>query len=181
MNTNNITYRIRVIIPQGNDQDRLVSISQFPTPTEEIQKQWIQRITDYLWGPQSDNSHTSIRPWDLILNPDDGSVDSLPVPATAEGESTSTDMYPPHYRIPPASIASLDKKEQIHRQERFAFGSLLYEIACGNKPFEGLKDEEDVQRCYSIGEFPADVQTLPPPLLVAILSSWSDEFAKFRM
>ena len=84
-------------------------------------------------------------------------------------------MYSAHYRIPPTSIDSLEGQEQINRQERFAFATLLYEIGSG-KPFEWLNDEE-VQQRYSNGEFPNDVRILPPHLFIAILSFWSPEFA----
>lgn len=38
-------------------------------------------------------------------------------------------MYPAHYRIPPTTIDSLEQQEQINRQERFAFATLLYDVS----------------------------------------------------
>ncbi|KAF7503454.1 hypothetical protein GJ744_003746 [Endocarpon pusillum] len=124
--------------------------------------------TDYIWGPGSNqgDSRQVIRPWDFILR-SDGSFDSLPVPNLKQ--NTSSGVYSAHYRIPPASIQAFDQQEQVKRQDRFAFGTLVYEIASGKKPLEGLSDEE-VQQHYSNAEFLDDVSKLPPGLLITILS-----------
>jgi hypothetical protein len=172
MITEDVIYRIRVRVAHSDDEYLFVNMSEFSGGADEVRKQWIEKITDHIWGSQSNSSLGVIRPWDFILAPD-GSVESLPV-SHIEGESSG--MYPAHYRIPPTSIDSLGRQEQINRQERFAFGTLLYEIGSGKKPFEWLSNEEAQQR-YSNAEFPNDVKTLPPPLFIAILSFWSVEFA----
>ena len=155
MTAKEITCRIRVRVAHSNDEDRLVSMNEFSNCSEGLRKQWVERITDYIWGSQSESSLQAIRPWDFILGPD-GSVESLPV-SKIEGESSG--VYPAHYRIPPTSIDSLERREQINRQERFAFATLLYEICSGKKPFNWLSSEE-VQQCYSNAEVPDDVKTL---------------------
>lgn len=176
MSTEDVIYRIRVRIAHDDDEDHFVNMSEFSDGSEEVRKQWVEKITDHIWGSQSNSSLGSIRPWDFILAPD-GSVESLPV---SQIERESSRMYPAHYRIPPTSIDSLGRQEQIDRQERFAFATLLYEIGSGKKPFEWLSDEELQQR-YSNAEFPNDVRTLPPLLFIAILSFWSVEFAEISM
>jgi hypothetical protein len=119
-----------------------------------------EKNTNHIWGRQSNGLRKSIRPWDFILDLD-GSVESLPGPEM-EGE------------IPSASIDSLPQQDQMTRQERFAFASLLYEVTSGRKPFEELSSDE-VQHYYSNAEFPDDVRTLPR--FIVILSFWSVEFA----
>lgn len=167
-----VPYRLRLRVVDGNDNHRLVDISEHPEVTEETRKRWILKVTDYIWGPRSDHSFTAIRPWDFIVSVD-GAVESLPV---SDVNRKGNGMYPPRYRIPPTSIQSLEEKEKVRRQERFAFASLLYEIGCNKKPFEELNDEELQQR-YSDADFPEDVRSLPLPLFINILSNWSVEFA----
>jgi Interferon-induced 6-16 family len=175
MATNDVSYRVRVRIDQESDEDRLVSINEATRVPAELRKQWVEKITEYIWAPGGRNqSRDAIRPWDFILNPD-GSIESLPV-AHAENE-LSSGLYPARHRIPPSSIDTLTQQDQIDRQERFAFGTLLYQVALGKKLFEGLSDEE-VQQRYRLAEFPDDVETLHPSLFIAILSLWSLEFAK---
>ena len=177
MATEDVPYRFRVRIPHADGEDHLVNMSEFSDGSEAVRKQWVEKITDHIWGSQNTSSSLEvIRPWDFILGPD-GSVESLSV-SEIEVEGQSSGMYPARYRIPPASIESMGQQEKINRQERFAFGTLLYEIGSGKKPFELLSDEE-VQQRYSNAEFPNDVRTLPPPLFIAILSLWSVEFAEF--
>lgn len=172
MITQDVTYRIRVRSFHSDNEDHFVNMNEFSNGSEEVRKQWVEKITDHIWGSQGNSSLGSIRPWDFILDPD-GSVESLPV-SPIEGKSSG--MYPAHYRIPPTSIDVLERQEQTDRQERFAFATLLYEIGSGKKPFEGLSSEE-VQQRYGNAEFPDDVRILSPPLFIAILSLWSVEFA----
>lgn len=168
--TGEVTYRVRIRDVRGEKDVRLVDINDYSGSNDGLRKQWVEKITNHIWCLQSNSLRKTIRPWDFILHLD-GSVESLPVPEM-EGESRAT--YPAHYRIPPASIDSLPPQDQITRQERFAFASLLYEVTSGRKPFEGLSSDE-VQHHYSNAEFPDDVRTLP--LFIAILSFWSVEFA----
>lgn len=180
MTIEDVPYRIRVRVSHADIEDHLVNMSEFSDGSEEVRKQWVEKITDHIWGSQNTSSSLEvIRPWDFILGPD-GSVESLTISSKPEGEGQSSGMYPARYRIPPASIDSLGRQEKINRQERFAFATLLYEIASGKKPFELLSDEE-VQQRYSNAEFPNDVRTLPPPLLITILSFWSVEFAELSI
>ena len=100
MTTQDVTYRIRVRIFHSDNEDHFVNMNEFSNGSEEVRKQWVEKITDHIWGSQYNSSLGSIRPWDFILAPD-GSVESLPV-SQIEGESSG--MYPAHYRIPPTSI-----------------------------------------------------------------------------
>lgn len=44
-------------------------MSEFSDGSEEVRKQWVEKITDHIWGSQSNNSLGVIRPWDFILAP----------------------------------------------------------------------------------------------------------------
>ena len=157
MSTEDVIYCIRVRIAHNDDEDHFVNMSEFSDGSEEVRKQCLEKITNHIWGSQSNSSLGVIRPWDFILAPD-GSVESLPV-SQIEGESSG--MYPAHYRIPPTSIDSLGRQEQTDRQERFAFATLPYEIGSGKKPFEWLSNEELQQR-YSNAGFPNELGLINP-------------------
>jgi hypothetical protein len=158
--TGEVTYRVRIRDVRSEKDVRLLDINDFSGSNDKPRKQWVEKITNHIWGRQSNGLRKTIRPWDFILDLD-GSVESLPGPEM-EGE------------IPSARIDSLPQQDQMTRQERFAFASLLYEVTSGRKPFEELSSDE-VQHYYSNAEFPDDVRTLPR--FIVILSFWSVEFA----
>jgi hypothetical protein len=68
-------------------------------------------------------------------------------------------VYPARFRIPPDTVLRLGEEEKNKRSVMFALGSLLYEINSGNKPFEGLSDDE-VQLRFSNGDFPDNIKSL---------------------
>lgn len=163
-----------------NDRAHLVNISAAPDVPQEVKARWIAAMTAHMWDAHGNWSPeaSTIRPWKFIADLD-GSVESLPpsdVVVVGGEERSSSGMYPAHYRIPPRSIVALSPREQIARQERFAFASLLYEIWLQRRPFAQLSDEEAQQR-YANAEFPDHVTALPAHLFVLVLSNWSVEFA----
>jgi hypothetical protein len=135
--TGEVTYRVRIRDVRNEKDVRLLDINDFSGSNDKLRKQWVENIANHIWGLQSNGLRKTVRPWGFILDLD-GSVESLPVPEM-EGENRAT--YPAHYRIPPASTGSLPQQDQITRQERFAFASLLYEVMSGRKPFEGLSSD----------------------------------------
>ena len=141
-------------------------IKGLPDATEKLRLQWVEGI-DKLFssGP---SSVANIRPWDILLLKD-GSVEVL---SLEEGGRSS---YPSRFRIPPCNVRGLDEAEKVKRAERFALGSLLYEVMTTNKPFEELSDEQ-VQDHYSRGLFPDDVFSVA--MGPYILGCWSVEFAE---
>lgn len=50
MITEDVTYRIRVRIAHGDDEDHFVKMSEFSDGSEEVRKQWVEKITDHIWG-----------------------------------------------------------------------------------------------------------------------------------
>ncbi len=63
----------------------------------------------------------------------------------------------------------------MKRAERFALGSLLYEVMTANEPFEKVSDDE-VQDHYGRGIFPDDVFSMA--MGPYILGCWSLEFER---
>ena len=143
-------------------------MNEYSDGSEKLQKQWVERITDYIWGSQSNSSLRVIRSWDFILA-FDGSIESLPV-SQIEGESHG--MYSTHYCIPSTSIDSLERQEQINRQGHFAFVTLIYEIDSSKKPFGWLNNEE-MQRWRVLKR----CQNSPTSSLHCHPVIWSPDFA----
>ena len=174
-----VVCRVRVQVGRINDRDQEktpVNLQDLPEVSEPVRKQWARKVSDLIETSTFAEQSTAIRPCDLVLI-HDGEVQALPAPdAAEEGDA----LYPAQFRIPPASVQSLSPTERVQRQELFALGSLLYEIATGTKPFEGASDHE-VQSRYCKGEFPDDLRKLSLDVLLAILSCWSLEFRSFSL
>ena len=167
------TCRIRVKWPRSEDPGQLVTqslkdVKSSPKLTEELLHKWISNLVKSFVS--SPTSATTIRPWDILLH-QDGSIETL---SSEKGSPTPT-IYPSRFRIPPATIHGLDEAEKAKRAEKFALGSLLYELVTANEPFEQLLDDE-VQRRYGRGEFPDDVFSMA--MGPYILGCWSLEFEK---
>lgn len=136
--------------------------------TEQLLQQWISNLVESF--SSTPTSATTVRPWDILLH-EDGSVETL----SSEKKQIAPSLYPSRFRIPPATIHGLDEAEQVKRAEKFALGSLLYELITANEPFEQLRDDE-VQHRYDRGEFPDDVFSMA--MGAYILGCWSLEFEK---
>jgi len=86
-------------------------------------------------------------------------------------------VYPPRYRIPQSTISKLHLQEQVWRSEKFALGTLLYELLTGRTIIEGEFD--DMVRDHNItGIFPS-LTELPSPWPYVIYSCWSAEFGRY--
>ena len=165
--------RIRVKWQRSEASDELVTqslkdIKSSPKVTEELRQKWILNLTKSF--SSTPTSAATIRPWDIILHPD-GSLEIL----SSEKENPAPSLYPSRFRIPPRTIHGLDEADKVKRAERFALGSLLYEIIMAYEPFEQLRDDE-VQHRYERGEFPDDVFAMA--MGPYILACWSLEFEK---
>ena len=51
-------------------------MNEFSDGSEKLQKQWVEIITDYIWGSQSNSFLRVILSWDFILAID-GSIGSV--------------------------------------------------------------------------------------------------------
>lgn len=167
------TCRIRVKWPPSDDSSELVTqglkdMKSSPKLTEELRQQWTVRLVNSF--SSTPTSATTIRSWDILLH-NDGSVETL----SLEKESPAPSLYPSRFRIPPRTIHGLKEAEKVKRAEKFALGSLLYQIITANEPFEQLHDDE-VQDLYRRGEFPDDVFSMA--MGPYILACWSLEFQK---
>lgn len=168
MAVHDLPCRLRAKVTDGDDES-YVNMGELPETSKEVRAQWIEEMMRHMQGERSSEA---IRPWDFVVALD-GSVKCVP-DLDAKGESSG--LYPANYRIPPSSINSMERPEQIMRQESFALASLIYESWFGEAPHEGL-DSEEVQQRYSNARFPEDVKDLPSHLFITVLSNWSVEFA----
>lgn len=164
------TCRIRVKWSRGDVPDEhairsLRDIKGLPDMTEILRQQWAKGIVELFLSP---NPFATIRPWDILLL-QDGSVDALSL------ENGGRRFYPSRFRIPLKTVFGLDEAEKVKRAERFALGSLLYEVMTASEPFEELSDD-DVRDHFRHGNFPDDVFSMA--MGPYILSCWSLEFEK---
>lgn len=162
--------RIQVKWPRSDGLEdaiqSLKDIKGLPNMTEKLRFQWTEGIVKlFSSGPKQ---VAIIRPWDILLHRD-GSVQTL------SSEKGDRGPYPSRFRIPPQNIFGLDEGEKVKHAEKFALGSLLYEVMTATKPFEELSDDE-VQDHYSRGIFPEDVFSMA--IGPYILGCWSPEFKK---
>lgn len=171
MDTELTTCRIQVKWQSGEAPEEysiqsLKDTKGLPDVTEKLRQQWIEGIVNsFSSGP---SSVANIRPWDILLH-QDGSVELL------SSEKGGRSFYPSRFRIPACNVRGLDDAEKVKRAEKFALGSLLYQVVTTNQPFDELSDDE-VQDHYSRGDFPDDVFSLA--MGPYILGCWSLEFEK---
>jgi hypothetical protein len=125
------------------------------------------------------NAATRIRPISLVLNLD-GIVQVEPVHRVFA--DTPPGIYITRYRIPMSTIRDFPLEEQVWRAEKFALGTLLYELLVGHRIFEGLPDDEVEHRYRQATTFPdlaTDLGNLPIYLQYLIYTCWSAEFGRY--
>jgi len=103
----------------------------------------------------------------------DGTVQAEPVGTVLSGNPPGD--YPARYRIPTHTIRDLPLQEKIWRAEKFALGTLLYELLSGHRIFEGLSDQE-VQNKFTDGNTFPDISEVPILFQRLIYACWSAEF-----
>jgi hypothetical protein len=86
-------------------------------------------------------------------------------------------QYPHPFRIPPATLFGLPEQECITRAQQFAVGSLIYTIMVGKPPFADL-DDSLVRQNFERGIYPPETMEFPLDVAIAVLGSWSQEFAQ---
>jgi hypothetical protein len=116
---------------------------------------------------------TRIRPISLILDLN-GTVEAEPVHRTFPD---NPGVYPARYRIP--VFTGCPPRERVWRAEKFALGTLLYELFSGHRIFQGQSDNE-VQLRYSRAAFP-DLEEEGLPILFQnlIYACWSADFGRY--
>jgi hypothetical protein len=142
------------------------------TPIEVLWKLALQFIK--FIHPIGGTSTTQIRPISLILNLD-ATVEAEPVRMGVANNYPG--VYPPRYRIPMSTIGNLPLEEQVWRSEKFALGTLLYELFAGHTIFEGMSNDE-VQDRYGKGATFPDLTELPALVQCLIYACWSAEFGR---
>ena len=164
-----IPYSVQVKIE--NEETVPINSYDFSTAPADIRQRWVEQIIKDLQPGQK--GLTAVRPCEIVVNIN-GTVEIRADPASSTEEKHQY-VYPDRFRIPPATVEGLPLVEQASRAEMFAFGSLVYQIYSGHKPFEYLPDD-CVEERFANAEFPRDTLDLDQwPL---ILSSWSFEFAR---
>ena len=142
--------RVRFNVSSAGNAANLVDLVDCPEVGLDTRMKWIDGVARaFLPTPDPLNN---IREWDIVLNLD-GTIELLAV------QPSGGDHYPAQFRIPPNKLEGLNQEERAKKAERFAMGSLLYQIMSGRRPLEGMSDEE-VQHRFSAGEFPDDVFTI---------------------
>lgn len=163
-----IPYRVQVKIE--NEETVPINSYDFSTTPADIRQRSVEQIIKDLQPGQK--GLTAIRTCDIILNTN-GTVEICAELASSAEKHQY--VYPDRFRIPPATVEDLPLDQQASRAEMFAFGSLVYHIYSGHKPFEHLPDD-GVEERFANAEYPRDTFDLDPwPM---ILSSWSLEFAR---
>lgn len=56
MITEDVDYHIHMKLAHSDDEDHFVNMNEFSNSSEEVQKEWVERITDYIWGSQNNSS-----------------------------------------------------------------------------------------------------------------------------
>lgn len=159
-----------VLVGMENSTPISINSYDFSTASAEIRQHWVEHIIEDLQPGRS--GLEAIRACQILLN-SNGNADVRLEPTLYDENHHY--VYPARFRIPPATIEDLPSGDQARRAEMFAFGSLLYHIYSGHKPFNNLS-EELVEAYFANAEFPHDILDLDKwPM---ILSSWSLEFAR---
>ena len=159
-----------VLVNTENEDYVPIESYDFSTISVDTRHQWGERIIQDLQSGRT--GLQAIRACKIVLHKD-GTAD-VDVAPTLPAEKYRY-VYPTRFRIPPAAIAELPLEEQVVRAENFAFGSLLYHIHSGHRPFDNLPDEY-VEARFASAEIPNDLLSLDQ--WPVILSCWSFEFAR---
>lgn len=126
---------------------------------------------------------TRIRPISLRVTLDlDGKVQVEAEPirmlVDTNPHPTPAAVYPARYRIPPSMIRGLPLEAQVWRSEKFALGTLLYELYTGQKIFDGKTDNEVQDQYRRAATFP-NLESLPAWIQCLIYVCWSAEFGRY--
>jgi Interferon-induced 6-16 family len=120
---------------------------------------------------------TRIRPISLILDLD-GTVQAKPIRMLVDNKPGLHAVYPARFRIPPSMIRGLPLEEQVWRSEKFALGTLLYELYASERIFDGRSDDEVQDQYRRATTFP-NLESLPALMQCLIYACWSAEFGRY--
>jgi len=161
-NTSQVPCRIRVVTTEKYAADW----------KEEVALRFIK----FVHSTRTNNVCHSIHPISLIVNMN-GTIHAKPVHVVVPANALPG-FYPARYRIPMPTISKLSLKEQVWRAEKFALGTLLYELFTGHRIFEGLSDEEIQNHYREADQFP-EIDNLPVHVQCLIYACWSAEFGRY--
>ncbi|KAI9763893.1 MAG: hypothetical protein M1840_009005 [Geoglossum simile] len=113
--------------------DELYSLTSCSDVGIVVRQQWVKEV---ILAFKSPSDTDIIRAWDFVLHLD-GAVETRPTAPTGHDF-----VYPVSFRAPPSLLDEPDQAARVKRLEKFALGSLIYEILSGSKPFSGLSDSE---------------------------------------
>lgn len=105
-------------------------------------------------------------------------VQAEPIRMLADTNPHLTAVYPARYRIPPSMIQGLQLREQVWRSEKFALGTLLYELFTGHRIFDGQSDIQVQNQYRRAATFPS-LESLPAFIQCLIYACWSAEFGRY--
>jgi len=105
-------------------------------------------------------------------------VQADPIHMLADSIPHVTAVYPARYRIPPSMINGLQLEEQVWRSEKFALGTLLYELYTGQRIFPGQSDVEVQNQYRRAATFP-NLESLPALIQCFVYACWSAEFGRY--
>lgn len=161
-NKTDVPCDIQVKDPNGS----LLALSDIPNAARtELALKLIKHF-----HPPAENT-TRIRPISLVLFTD-GTMQTVPVHMVHSDNRPGT--YPPWYRLPPMRD-NLSPQEQVWRAEKFALGTLLYEVLVGRRMFEG-EPRGQIQQRYASATFPQLGGELPAWAHPLIYACWSAAF-----
>jgi len=144
-----------------------------PEVSDHIREQLALKFIKFI-HPIRNDSPTRIRPISLIWD-SDGTVKARRVRFPGDNQPSA---YPARYRIPTRMIHDLPLHKQVWRSEKFALGTLLYELLVGHAIFDGLSNEEVQDRYSNATTFP-DLAALPLLFQCLIYACWSAEFGRY--
>jgi len=147
--------------------------------TDDIRQELALKIIKYIHPIRKTppGAITCIRPISLLLDPN-GTVQAEPIRMLVDKKSDLTASYPARYRIPPSMISDLPLEEQVWRSEKFALGTLLYELYTGHRIFEGRSDNKVQDNYRRATTFP-HLESLPALMQCLFYACWSAEFGRY--
>lgn len=161
---------------EASEKQTLLECPPMALPPPDTRLQWMNSISNLVLNREGLAEDCGVRDWDFILSLD-GSVDNQ-----AQNAATTllpTRKYPARYQIPTAISDRLDSAQRrVRRAERFAMGTLLYQVQSGKLLFCDLGEDETeaIQSRFVKGEFPDDVWDFP--VATRILACWCPSFGK---
>ena len=167
-----VYFQYHIVPPQlRKDDEALIRAENISSNSEfkNLRQEWSAELVK-MFQPDPE-SKLQVRPWEILLK-SDGSVENRAIARDVD-DDLEKGYDNARFRIPSNTIQELGREEKVRRTERFALGSLLYEILSNKNIFPDLSDDT-IQDRFNRGDFPEEVYSLP--MGPYILGCWSREF-----